>query len=103
MANLDPSLPIALPKAQIASFCKVHDVQKMWLYGSVLTKNFTPESDIDVLVEFGAGAKPGWSYFTWNEELEPLFGRKVDLSTPQDFRPSRRAEILSKAMLIYEQ
>jgi uncharacterized protein len=97
------SLPIPLPQPQLAEFCKEHGVQKMWLYGSVLTENFGPDSDVDVLVEFQDGIKPDWSYFTWNEELEPLWGRKVDLSTPQDFRPSRRAEILARARLIYEQ
>ena len=48
------------------------------------------------------GEKPDWTFFFLNEELEPLWGRKVDLHTPQDFRPARRSEILSQARMIYE-
>ncbi len=97
------NLPINMPKSEIIAFCKSHNIQKMWLFGSVLTENFSSESDIDVLVEFQKDWTPSWSYFTLNEELEPLWGRRVDLHSPQEFRPSRRAEILANAKLIYEQ
>jgi uncharacterized protein len=93
---------IPVPQDRIREFCRKHGIRKMWLYGSALTGGFRPDSDVDVLVEFGEDARPGWKFFTLHEELEPIWNRKVDLYTPQDFRPSRRAEILSGAELVYD-
>jgi predicted nucleotidyltransferase len=96
------SFPIPLPQSSLASFCQNHGVQRMWLYGSVVTGAFGPDSDVDVLVEFQKGKRPDWTYYTWNEELEPLWGRKVDLTSLEEFRPARLQEVLSRAKLIYE-
>ena len=41
---------ISIPKRKIQQFCHRYDVQRMALFGSVLNKNFRPESDVDVLV-----------------------------------------------------
>ena len=32
--------------------CRLHQVKNMYLYGSILTKNFSPDSDVDFLVNF---------------------------------------------------
>jgi predicted nucleotidyltransferase len=53
------------------------------------------------LVDFEEGKTPGWSFATLHEELEPLWGHKVDLSTPKDFRPGRREQALAQARIIY--
>lgn len=92
-----------LPMDRISSFCRKHHIRRMWLFGSVLGESFRKESDVDVLVDFEEGKTPGWSYATLHEELEPLWGRKVDLSSPKDFRPGRREKILSQAKMIYGQ
>lgn len=94
-----PRIPI--PQDRIREFCRRHGIDKMWLYGSALTDRFTTDSDIDLLVQFGGDKNPGWGFYALHEELEPIWGRKVDLYTPEDFRPSRRAEVLSQAKLIY--
>ena len=99
---MNPTVSISLPEKRIGDFCRTHRIRKMWLYGSALTKRFRPDSDVDILVEFQDGLRPDWHFFSLNEELEPIWGRKVDLHTPDDFRPSRRSEILSQAKLIYE-
>ncbi len=96
-----PTYPIYLPQEALNEFCRKHGIHKLWLYGSVLTENFGAGSDVDVLAEFHSHIHPGWSMFALHEELEPILGRKVDFYTPEDFRPSRRAEILSKAALVY--
>ena len=92
---------IPVPSDGIAAFCSKHGIRKMWIYGSALTDEFGPDSDVDVLVEFRDDVKPGWGFFTLHEELEPIWGRKVDLYTPQDFRPARRAEVMADAQLVY--
>ena len=45
---------IELPQERIAEFCKKHHIRAS-LFGSVLSDEFAPESDIDVLVEFETG------------------------------------------------
>ena len=54
---------IEIPYDQIAEFCQRWRVQKMALFGSVTRDDFTPESDVDVLVEFQPGPTPGLKFF----------------------------------------
>lgn len=44
---------VALPKDKIPDFCRRKRIRKLSLFGSVLRDDFGPESDVDVLVEFG--------------------------------------------------
>jgi predicted nucleotidyltransferase len=75
-------LPIKIDHEKIAAFCRERGIQKMSLFGSVVRDDFDPaRSDVDVLVEFLPDRIPGWEFFHWNEDLEPVFGRKVDLMT----------------------
>ena len=79
MKTLD-ELPIKIDREKIAAFCRERGIRKMSLFGSVVRDDFDPErSDVDVMVEFEPERIPGWEFFHWNEDLEPIFGRKVDL------------------------
>lgn len=53
-------LAIAIPKEELAQFCQRHHIRKLSLLGSVLRDDFTPESDIDFLVEFEPGKTRGF-------------------------------------------
>jgi predicted nucleotidyltransferase/uncharacterized protein (DUF433 family) len=90
---------------QIAAFCQRWGVQEFALFGSVLTEDFRPESDIDVLVTFKPGVRLGWEIVQAQEELKGIFGREVDLverpSIEQSTNPERRASILASAEVIY--
>ncbi len=66
----------------MAAFCRRHHVSRLAFFGSVLRDDFTPSSDVDVLVEFEAGHVPGLAFFSMEAELSSLLGRKVDLNTP---------------------
>ncbi|MCH8180185.1 MAG: nucleotidyltransferase domain-containing protein, partial [Proteobacteria bacterium] len=48
-----------LSREQIEGFCRKHDIDRLALFGSVLRDDFTPDSDIDVLVEFDPDHIPG--------------------------------------------
>lgn len=48
----EPYLPIELDRALIAEFCRKWKIDQMWLFGSILTSRFRPESDVDFLVRF---------------------------------------------------
>ena len=47
---------IEVPFEPIVAFCERWSITKLALFGSVLRDGFGPESDIDVLAEFGREA-----------------------------------------------
>ena len=95
------SLKIEVPKEEIAAFCRRHHIRKLAFFGSVLRDDFTPDSDVDVLVEFEPGHAPGLAFFTMQRELSEILGRKADLNTAQDLSPYFRQEVLDEAEMLY--
>jgi len=95
---------IQVDEKHIAEFCQKWKIREFALFGSVLNEGFNPESDVDVLVSFEPDAH--WSLFEWTdmiEELEEIFGHKVDLVEKDCLRnPFRRHSILSTKEVIYE-
>jgi predicted nucleotidyltransferase len=94
---------IEIPKEKIEEFCKKHHIRKLSLFGSVLSNDFTPESDVDVLVEFEPGQGPGFfGLASMERELSAILGgRKVDLRTPQELSKYFREEVISSAEVQY--
>jgi predicted nucleotidyltransferase len=85
---------------QIADFCKRHHIRKLSVFGSVLRSDFTPESDIDFLVEFDR--TPGLIALAGMElELSELIQRKADLRTAEDLSPYFRQKVLDSAVVQY--
>jgi len=94
---------IPIPYEEIAAFCAKHHILRLWLFGSVLRDDFTPESDIDVLVEFDPDHVPAWEFYSsWVDELIQIFGHPIDLATPQSISKYIRKKVLRSARLIYE-
>lgn len=93
--------PIDNPYEAIAEFCRRNHIRKLSLFGSVLRDDFTPESDVDVLVEFEPGATPGWEIVSMQGELEAILGRAVDFRTVSELSRYFRDEVLSEAETIY--
>jgi len=99
-------IALKLPEASIKAFCRRWRIAEFALFGSILRKDFSPESDIDVLVTFTPDAR--WSlldHVEMQHELEELLGRKVDLVSRQGIANSqnhiRKQEILNSAQVIY--
>ena len=99
-------LRIDLPREQIAEFCRRWGITEFAFFGSVLRDDFGPESDIDVLVQFGADA--GLTLFDivrMEDDLRELFGREVDLADREAVEQSRnhirRNAILGAAETVY--
>jgi uncharacterized protein len=92
-------------EAALVNFCQHWQIEEFYLFGSVLRDDFRPESDIDVMVKFFPSARWGFEIVDVKEELEKLFGRKVDLLTKASIEGShnwiRRKEILGAARLLY--
>lgn len=92
---------IKVPKDRIADFCGRHHIRKLAFFGSVLREDFGPDSDVDVLVEFEPGHVPGLAFFSMENELSEILGRKVDLNTPQFLSRYFREEVLAEAQVQY--
>lgn len=87
----------------LATFCRLHAIRRLALFGSALGNEFGPESDIDLLVEFDPGQVPGLVKLAAMElELAELFGgREVDLRTAADLSPHFRQDVQSRAVPLH--
>ncbi len=98
-------IKIHIPRKQLVDFCRKNRIKKLAFFGSVLRDDFTPQSDVDVLVEFEEGKTPGFAFFGLQEELKELFNRDVDLHTFKGVEtsrnPFRRKAILDSAQVYY--
>ncbi len=91
-----------VPKKKIEEFCQRYDVQRMALFGSVLSKNFRPDSDVDVLVAFAPNAHIGFLTLSrMQRELSELFKRPVDLVPMDGLKPVIRDSVLSNIEVVY--
>lgn len=94
---------ITLPEKKIEDFCRKWKISEMSLFGSVLSNEFRTDSDVDVLVSFKKDACWGlFDFVDMRDELEIIFGRKVDLIEKEALRnPFRKRRILSTREVIY--
>ena len=85
-------------------FCRRNHIRRLALFGSVLSSDFRPDSDVDVLVEFEPEHVPGlFGIARMERELSAVFGgRKVDLRTAEDLSRYFRQEVLEKAEVQYD-
>jgi len=73
-------------------------VERIGLFGSFSRGEQTPESDIDIIVEFNGSV--GWKFFTLKDFLENILGKKIDLVTKNSIRDEMKAEILDQVIYI---
>lgn len=92
---------IEIPRDRIAEFCRKNHIRRLALFGSVLRDDFTPSSDVDVLVEFERGKTPGFALSRMQQELSDILGRRVDLRTADELSKYFREEVLAEAEELY--
>ncbi len=86
----------------LAAFCAKHRIRALRLYGSFIRNELTPESDIDILLEFQPGIDPDlFELGGMQQELSDIFDREVDLKTPDMFSPHNLQRILASSVLGY--
>jgi uncharacterized protein len=100
----DRSRPRLDPKA-IVDFCTRHRLRTLYLFGSILTDDFGPDSDVDVMFEAEAEGPSYFEQMEMADELEAMFGRPVDLMSRQAVDAMtnrfRKQGILEGARVIY--
>lgn len=72
------------------------DVRSISLFGSVARDEAGPQSDVDVLVEFGRPTFDG--YMGLKIYLEDLLGTSVDVATPRGLHPRVLANAIREAV-----
>ncbi len=92
-----------IPKSKLAEFCRQNYIRRLSLFGSALRGELHSRSDIDLLVEFDPGHVPGLITLAGMDiRFTEIFGRKVDLRTPQDLSRYFRDEVVNTAEVQYE-
>ncbi|MBN7811432.1 nucleotidyltransferase domain-containing protein [Algoriphagus sp. H41] len=89
----------------IGQLCKKHHVEKLYVFGSVLTPSFTDSSDVDFLVEFEDKKIERFvsNFFSLKANLESLLGREVDLVESDAIsNPYFKEELEETKLLLYE-
>lgn len=97
------SAQIALPIEEISAYCRTQPIQRLSVFGSVLRQDFSPQSDVDLLVEFVPGARITYfDLYDMQQSLAALIGREVDLLTAQAISPYFADSVRNDAQVIYE-
>jgi predicted nucleotidyltransferase len=92
---------LVIPYPQIRAFCERDHIRRLALFGSVLRRDFRPDSDVDMLVEFEPEHVPGFFRFVEMQgELSDLFVRRVDLNTPLSLSRHFRQKALQTARVV---
>jgi uncharacterized protein len=74
-----------------------HKARNPRVFGSVARNAATRSSDLDLLVDFDAGASV-FDQTSLMSDLEELFGRKVDVAEPSGLHWLIRAQVLFEAV-----
>lgn len=89
---------------KIAALCKKYKVNKLFVFGSILTNRFNDDSDVDLVVSFNKAEVSDYfdNYFDFKYALEELFGREVDLLEEQTIKnPYLKKNVDATKVLIY--
>lgn len=78
-------------------------VERVWLFGSVARGEQTDSSDIDLLVDYGAAARPSlFGQIAQTLDLERIVNRRVDLIPNEALDPRVRPFADCDKILVYE-
>lgn len=92
-----------IPSDALRSLCRSYHVRELALFGSALTAGFSPDSDVDLLVEFEPQAQVGLlALARMQRELAGLLHRPVDLVPKNGLKAKIRQSVLSGAEVLYE-
>ena len=87
----------------IEHLCKKYNVDELSIFGSSVREDFTPNSDIDILVSFGGNLEISlFDIMDLENEFSQLLDREVDIVEKESLKnPIRKNKILSSREVIY--
>lgn len=82
--------------------CRAHKVRRLRIFGSAAVGRDGRGSDLDLIVDFEPGARPGLSGLAGlGEDLQDLLGTKVDVTTENGLHRKIRARIVKEAVVVW--
>ena len=87
--------------AALARVCERNDIVRLRLFGSAARGEARPDSDVDLLADFGS-RKSLLDLVRIEEEFEEVLGQTVDLLTEAGLSPYMKPRILDEAQVVYE-
>ncbi len=95
-------MQVDVPLAEIARYCRENKIARLRAFGSVLGDDFTPESDVDLLVAFEPEARISLlDRVRIKRELSELLGREVDLVSEKGISKYIRDEVFAEAEMLF--
>jgi len=83
--------------AQVRALGERCGVRNIRILGSFARGDSTPDSDLDLLVEYVPG-HGGFAFIEFCERVEDLLARKVDVVTENSLHPIIRDQVLAQAL-----
>ncbi len=85
---------------KIKELCENYNVSSLRLFGSRLYGKNTPESDVDLIIDFSKKISL-LTLVKIERELSEIIGKKVDLLTEASISPYIKQNIIKEAKVIY--
>jgi predicted nucleotidyltransferase len=94
---------ISLDYNVLTGLCKKYCVNELAVFGSSIRDDFTPNSDVDILVSFVRNSNVSlFGIIALERELSQLLDREVDIVEKDSLKnPIRREKILANMEIIY--
>ncbi len=90
---------------EINGLCREHNVRTLYAFGSVLTENFSPDSDVDFLVDIISSDPIDYAenYFDLKFKLQDLFKKPIDLLEQRGIKNAHLIQSIDNSKLkLYE-
>lgn len=91
---------VKFDESRLGDYCRRHGIVRLRLFGSAARGEDGPESDVDLIADFGVPI----GYFELiraEDDLTEFFGRPVDLLTEPAISRYMRDEVLASAQVIF--
>lgn len=85
-------------QAQILAIAEKHGADNVRVFGSIARGEATPNSDLDLLVDYNSTKRSPWFPIGLKLDLEQLLNRRVDIATISMLKESMRDRILAEAV-----
>ena len=89
-------------KQELRPLCVETNVKRLGVFGSVAKGDDHPASDVDLIVQFKHPVGM-FELIEFEERVEKLLGRSVDLGTEASLHPLIRTNVIRDLKIIYEE
>ena len=92
---------VQFDRDRLAEICRRNDVVRLRVFGSAARGESGPNSDVDLIVDFGS-PKGLFDLVRLEDELKAFFGRAVDVVTEPGLSPGMKDRVLASASVIFD-